>query len=77
MDRESRFSDAGSVREDGDHGEDQLIDRREIERCTGVVDAMIRSSNMEINSIRTKNEKNERDRKFDEEVKRQERYKNI
>lgn len=75
MELDNNLSDSGSIMFDPE--EDNILERREIERCTGVIDAMIRSSNMEINAIKTQNEKNERDRRFEEEINRQERYKNI
>lgn len=54
-----------------------FIERREIDKCTGIINAMIRNTNMEIDSIKTSNERHERDRRFEEELKRQERYKQI
>lgn len=54
-----------------------IMERREIERCTGIIDAKIRETNMSIDNIKLDNERKERDRKFEEERKRQERYKEI
>ena len=58
-------------------GMENILERREIDRCTGIIDAMIRTTNTEIDSIKTSNEKKERDRRFGEELKRQERYQKI
>lgn len=75
MEIDHQVSDTNSLM--FDPAEENILERREIDRCTGVIDAMIRTSNIEINAIKTQNEKNERDRRFDEEIKRQERYKKI
>lgn len=45
----------------------KILERREIERCTGFIDATIRETNTRIDDIKLENERKERDRKLDEE----------
>lgn len=54
-----------------------LIEKRQIDMSNGLFEAMIRQTNNEIDKIKRGNERKEKDRRFAEEVKRQERYEEI
>lgn len=58
-------------------GAGNLIQKNFIDQSKGKIDAKIRMRNDEINAFKITTETNERDRRFNEEIRRQERYDDI
>jgi hypothetical protein len=72
--------EAMSVHEEGGGelgGQNEPINKRQIDGSQGTFEAMIRKTNSEIDGIKRQNERKEKDRRFDEELARQKRYENI
>ena len=70
------------MQQDGDRFEEVVGDginpteemhHRQIDGAQGTFEAMVRYSNAEIDNIKRANERREKDRRFDEEIKRQQR----
>lgn len=70
MDADDHFDDPGN--ENNAHAE--LIHHRQIDGARGTFEAMVRQTNNQIDAIKRSNLKREKDRRFEEEIKRQERF---
>lgn len=55
----------------------EIIHRRTIDGARGIFEAMVRKTNLDIDGIKREAQRKERDRRFDEELKRQKRYEEI
>ena len=55
----------------------EIIHRRTIDGARGIFEAMVRKTNLDIEGIKREAQRKERDRRFDEELKRQKRYEEI
>ena len=66
---DDRLADGGNTTEE--------IQHRQIDGAQGIFEAMIRHTNADIDNIKRENERREKDRRFDEELKRQSRMESI